>query len=190
MAWEIDPAHSYARFSVYHVTAGPVRGRFGAIRGYLHVDDENPLHSWVDAAIDAASVDAASIDTGSDARDARLRSADFLDAAGYPALTFKSVRLEHIAGQKYKVSGELTLHGVTRMVTCDAEFHEEGGVNGAHRAALIARTKITSADFGLARGMSPAEGERQADEIVAVDLDLTLASKASMHHSHAAREEG
>src|SRR6266852_6226445 len=100
MAWEIDAAHSHARFSIRQMGASAIRGQFKAMGGYVHVDENNPSHSWVDVAVDAGS-----IDTGDAQRDTRLRSTDVLDAADYATITFKSVRVEHVVSRDYKVSG-------------------------------------------------------------------------------------
>ncbi len=170
MAWEIDATHSHVQFAVRQMAVRPIRGRFNAIHGYLHIDDENPMHSWVDAQIDAASVD-----TGNQERDARLRSADFLDAAQYPAITFKSSRVEHIVGHDFKVSGELTMHGVTQQVNFIAGFHEHSGANGSHGAILTARTRLICTDFGL--GMFGAAGLASSEDVVTVEIDLTLVSR-------------
>jgi polyisoprenoid-binding protein YceI len=176
MAWEIDTDHSHVRFAVRQAAYRPLRGRFDALRGYAHIDDENPLHSWVDLEIDAASVD-----TGNAERDGRLRSADFLGAAEYPVITFKSSRVEHVAGQDYTVSGELTMRGVTRQVSFDAVFDEQGGLAGGRRAPLIARTKLQSADFGLTSGAPEGSGQAAPGETTTVEIDLTLAPRLPAH---------
>jgi len=176
MAWEIDAVHSHARFSVHQVTARPIRGRFDAMRGYLYIDDENAMHSWVDAEVDAAS-----IDTGSVERDARLRSEAFLDAAAYPSITFKSNRVEHIAGQDYTVSGELTMHGVTQLVRFDAGFDEHGGMSGGRRPVLTARTTLNCADFGFASPKAAQTRHLPPGETGAVEIDLTLVSHLPAH---------
>src|SRR5258706_585385 len=100
MAWEIDATHSHARFSIRQMGASAIQGQFKAMSGYVYVDEINPSHSWVDVAVDATS-----IDTGDAQRDSRLRSTDVLDVAAYATITFKSVRVEHIVSQDYKVSG-------------------------------------------------------------------------------------
>ena len=171
MAWEIDAVHSRARFSVRQTTARPIRGRFDAIRGSVNVDDENPMHSWVDATVDAAS-----IDTGSVERDARLRSGAVLDAAAYHSITFKSNRVERVAGQDYTVSGELTMHGATHLVHFDAGFDAHGGVSGVRRPALTARATLNCADFGLASGTTGTTRQPVPGEVGAVEIDLTLVS--------------
>src|SRR5260221_4142267 len=117
MAWEIDPAHSQAAFVVKHMMFATVRGTFNVLSGHLHIDDQNPHNSWVDAQVDAASVD-----TRDERRDGHLKSPDFFDVEKYPTLTFKSTKVEHVGGNEYNVTGDLTIRGETHPVTFKAEY--------------------------------------------------------------------
>jgi len=121
MSWEIDASHSQATFSVKHMMVSTVRGHFNVLSGHLHIDEQNPQNSWVEAQVDAAS-----IDTRDERRDGHLRSADFFDVQTYPTITFKSTRVEHISGNEYNVTGDLAMHGVTRPVTLKAEYFGQG----------------------------------------------------------------
>jgi polyisoprenoid-binding protein YceI len=169
MAWEIDATHSHARFSIRQMGASAIQGQFKAMSGYVHVDEINPSHSWVDVAVDAAS-----IDTGDVQRDNRLRSTDVLDVAAYATITFKSVRVEHIVSHDYKVSGDLTMRGVTRPVTFDARFHGQDEGNGVRRAALEARARINWADFSMT-GLPVAEADQlDAGRVVRIDIDFAF----------------
>lgn len=179
MAWEIDAVHSEARFSVRQMASSDtIRGRFNAVRGYLHVDEQMPAHSWVDVEVGAAS-----IDTGDEECDAHLRSKDVLDVAEYPTITFKSGRVEHVVGREYNVSGELTMHGVTRLVTFDARFEDHsdadgaGGVGGLGHAALTARATIDYRDFGVPRAGAAVEGQNAGRDLVGIEIDLALVSR-------------
>src|SRR5690349_2950623 len=100
MAWEIDPVHSQAMFSVRHAMVATVRGQFKVLSGHLHIDEQNPANSWIDAQVDAAS-----IDTRDANRDGHLRSPDFFDAEHYPTLSFKSTKVEHTGGDDYTIIG-------------------------------------------------------------------------------------
>src|SRR5690349_15408747 len=118
MSWDIDPIHSQVTFSVRHLMVSTVRGRFNVVRGQLHIDEQQPANSWVEAEAEAAS-----INTYNEQRDGHLRSADFFETEKYPLITFKSTRVEYVGGQDYKVTGDLTIHGVSKQVTFDAEYH-------------------------------------------------------------------
>lgn len=172
MAWEIDATHSHARFSIRQMGASAIQGQFKAISGYVRVDEINPSHSWVDVALDAAS-----IDTGDAQRDSRLRSTDVLDVAAYATITFKSVRVEHIVSQDYKVTGDLTMRGVTRPVTFDAGFQGRDEGHGVRRAALVAKARINWADFS-GTGLPVAEADQlDAGHAVSIDIDLALVQR-------------
>lgn len=119
MIWQIDAAHSQVVFAAKHMVVSTVRGHFDVIRGTLDFDEAHPENATIEAEADVAS-----INTRENNRDAHLRSADFFDADKYPVITFKSTRVER-AGDNYKVTGDFTMHGVTRPVTFDVEY---GGI--------------------------------------------------------------
>src|SRR5258707_1616557 len=178
MAWELNATHSHARFSIRQMGAGAIQGQFKAMSGYVHVDEFNPSHSWVDVAVDAAS-----IDTGDPQRDSRLRSTDVLDVAAYATITFKSVRVEHIVSQDYKVSGDLTMRGVTKPVTFDAGFQGQDEGIGVWRAALAAKARINWADFS-GTGLPVAEADQlDAGHLVRNAIDLPLVHREANIHS-------
>jgi polyisoprenoid-binding protein YceI len=139
------------------------RGHFKTLRGRLHVDEQNPANSWVDAQVEAAS-----IDTQNKLRDAHLRSAAFFDVKQYPTITFASTHVEHIGAQDYKVTGNLTLHGVTRPITFDVHYHGQNSMMGA-RTGLRASATINRHDFGLGRG---AAVRIAASSMVSIEIDL------------------
>jgi polyisoprenoid-binding protein YceI len=143
--WNIDASHSSLQFSVRHMVITKVRGAFKSFTGALELDDGKEL-SLNKATV---SVDAASIDTAEPKRDEHLRGADFLDVATFPTLAFESRSIER-HGARYQVQGDLTIHGVTRPVTLDAEFQGQGKDPwGGQRAAFSAKTSINREDFGL-----------------------------------------
>lgn len=117
MAWEIDPFHTLVEFSVVHLKINIVKGRFKEVRGSLHLDTQQPGNSWV-----KAQVTTASLDTSVAARDGHLRSADFFEAAKYPTITFESTAVEQTGEASSIVTGNLTLHGVTRAVNFQTKF--------------------------------------------------------------------
>ena len=168
MSFQIDPVHSQVIFSVRHMMVSNVRGLFNVIRGQVHIDEQQPANSWVEAEAEAAS-----INTRNEQRDGHLRSADFFDAENYPTLTFKSTRVEQVEGSEYKVTGDLSIHGVTRPVTFEVEYHGQNthpkmGV----RTGLTAKAKINRKDFGLAFGTVAEAGQVLLSENVTIEIDL------------------
>lgn len=142
--WTIDTAHSEIGFKVKHLVISTVSGKFSSFEGTI----ESEKDDFSDATI-SFSADIDSIHTGNEQRDGHLKSADFFDAANYPKLSFTSTGIT-VKGENYKVAGNLTLRGVTKPVTLDAEF---GGVQqdmyGRTVAGFEITGKINRQDFGL-----------------------------------------
>src|SRR5271154_1174895 len=115
--WKFDPAHTTVAFSTRHLMVTTVRGHFAPPTGKLVFDAANPAASSVEAIIDAKTVN-----TGVEQRDNHLRSADFLEVDKFPTITFKSTKIEVDGETEGKVTGDLTMHGVTRPVTLKVEF--------------------------------------------------------------------
>ena len=146
MIWQIDSTHSHVSFAVRVLSVSTTRGRFHALRGHLHIDEQNPANSWVEAEVEAAS-----IDTRNKLRDAHLRTAAFFAVKQYPTITFQSTNVEHAGSQDYKVTGNLTMHGVTRPITFDVAYRGQNTLMGVH-AGFRASTPINRTDFGVSRG--------------------------------------
>ncbi len=163
MIWKIDPTHSQVSFSIRVMGVSTTKGRFNALRGHLSIDEQNPASSWVEAEVDAAS-----IDTHNMLRDAHLRSAAFFAVKQYPTIVFESTNVEHVSGQDYKVTGNLTLHGVTRSVTFDVTYRGQRTRMGAN-TGLTAKAKINRNDFGLGQGMAL---QFAASEMATIEIDL------------------
>ena len=143
--WEIDGSHSGIHFSVRHLVIAKVRGQFSRWTGTVLVPDGDFSRATVKVAIDASS-----IDTGVADRDAHLKSPDFFDVERFPDLTFTSRRIEPATNDRFRVSGELTIKGVTRVVTLDVE--DAGRAKdpwGNERAAFTGKTSLDRKDFGL-----------------------------------------
>ncbi len=169
MNWEIDPTHSQVSFAIRVMSVTTTRGRFNKVRGKLHIDEQNPTSSWVEAEVDAAS-----ITTHNLLRDTHLRSNAFFAVKKYPAISFKSTRVEHSGGYAYKVTGNLTLLGVTKPVTFEVAYSgQSAGFNA--RASLTARTTINRDDFGLGRGMMV---QSAAGKSATVEIALVAVQKA------------
>ena len=147
-AWNLDAAHSLVEFSARHMMLTTVKGRFADVQGTVEVDAADPSTSSV--RIDIA---AASIDTRSEQRDQHLRSADFFDVEQFPAITFRSTRVEGVAreaGDRLQVTGDLTIRDVTREFTLEVTF-EGLGIDpwGGERASYSAEARLDRRDFGL-----------------------------------------
>jgi len=169
MNWQIDPTHSHLSFAVRVLSVSTTRGRFHALRGHLHIDEQNPANSWVEAEVEAAS-----IDTHNKLRDAHLRSAAFFAVKQYPTISFTSTNVEHVGGQNYQVTGNLSMHGVTKAITFDVAYHGQSTLMGA-RAGLTAKATINRNDFGVGRG---AAVQLVASSIATIEIDLEAVQQA------------
>jgi len=141
----VDTAHSIVEFAVKHMMLTTVKGRFRDFQATIQIDEAHPENSSVTATINVAS-----IDTNVPDRDAHLRSDDFLNAEKFPHITFRSTKVEHVEGDRWRVTGDLTIRDVTRPVVLDTEF--EGRITdpwGNDRAAFSAETSISRKDFNV-----------------------------------------
>lgn len=145
-SFKIDTVHSTVIFKVLHLNAGNAYGRFNDIQGEVVYDDESPEKSAVNITVKADS-----IDTANAKRDEHLRSPDFLNAAEFPNITFKSNSAKKLGEKEFELAGDLTLHGVTKPVT--ARLVHIGSVPdpraGGIRAGAEARFTIKQSDFGM-----------------------------------------
>ena len=142
-SWKADPVHSEIAFSVRHRMVSKMRGRFTSYDVTI-VTSEDPRGSSV-----AATIDLASIDTGNEPRDNHLRSADYLEAAKYPTMSYRSAGLRR-TGDAWVIDGELTLHGVTRQVPLAVEVNGFcPDPFGGQRAGFSATAQINRRDFGI-----------------------------------------
>lgn len=169
MTWEIDPIHSKVSFAIRVMSVTTTRGHFNKLRGHLHIDEQNLASSWVEAEVDAAS-----IDTHNRLRHTHLRSNTFFAVKKYPTISFRSTRVEHTGGNAYKVTGNLTLLGMTKPVTFDVEYSSRSTGLDA-RASLTARATMNRDDFGLGRGMMV---QSAADKMATVEIALVAVRKS------------
>jgi polyisoprenoid-binding protein YceI len=167
--WKIDPAHSSAEFKVKHMMISNVKGKFSGLDGVLTLNEGDLKASTVEATIPVAT-----ISTGDEQRDAHLKSADFFDAEKYPTFSFKSVQATPAGPGEMEVTGELTLHGVTKMVAFAVEGPSAPGKDpwGNQRIGLSAVTKINRKDFGLTWNASLETGGVLVGEDVTIMLDV------------------
>jgi polyisoprenoid-binding protein YceI len=172
--WDIDVGHSAIHFWVRHLVISKVHGRFARWTGTIDLDQGDLTRSSVDVKIDAASIDTQVAD-----RDAHLRSPDFLDVAKYPELSFRSRRIEK-AGDGYRVTGDLTLHGVTREVTLEAEFAGTAKDPwGNERTAFAAKTSLDRRDYGLTWNAALEAGGVLVGEKVEISIELEAVKKVA-----------
>lgn len=173
--WNIDTSHSGVHFSVRHMVIAKVRGAFNRFSGVVELDEQNPAASKVSVRIDAAS-----IDTREEKRDAHLRSADFFDVEKYPELTFESTKVEKLDGDEYRVTGNLTIHGVTKEVVLAAESLGAGKDPwGNDRIAFSATTSVNRKDFGLTWNQALETGGVLVGEKIEISLDVQAVKAAA-----------
>jgi polyisoprenoid-binding protein YceI len=144
--YEIDPAHSSVQFSIRHLMVTNVRGSFKGVKGTVTYDPDSPATSTVRAIIDAGT-----ISTNDNERDAHVKGADFLDVERYPTIEFKSTSVKKSGATGLEVTGDLTVHGITKPVVLNVEeiSPETKDPWGNTRIGASAKTKIKRSDFGL-----------------------------------------
>jgi polyisoprenoid-binding protein YceI len=173
--WNVDGTHSSINFSIKHMVISKVRGRFGKFTGTMNLDEADITRSVVEATLDATS-----IDTGMPQRDTHLRSPDFFDAEKFPALLFRSTRIEKVDAAHYRLVGELTIRDVTREVSLDVE---SGGRAkdpwGNERVGFVARGVIDRKDFGLGWNQVLEAGGVLVGDRVDIELDVQAVKAAA-----------
>ena len=174
--WVFDPAHTSAQFAVRHMMVSTVRGAFSKVSGSVHLDDADISKSSVEAGNTRSAVfqveaviPVETVDTREPKRDGHLKSADFFDAAKYPNMTFKSVKVTPGPGGKLTIEGILTVHGVSRPVVLDAEITTAGKGRG-----VSATTKVSRKDFGLVWNRPLETGGVMVGDEVTIQIDAEL----------------
>jgi polyisoprenoid-binding protein YceI len=167
--WELDPAHSSIGFAIRHMMISTVRGQFRTFTGKAVGDPASPGAASIEASIDAAT-----IDTGNEKRDAHLKTADFLDVEKFPKITFKSKTIEPAGPGKAKVTGDLTLHGVTKQVVLDVEGPTPviKDPMGNTKAGAHASTKINRKDFGIVWNKAMDGGGLMVGDEIDITIDV------------------
>jgi polyisoprenoid-binding protein YceI len=166
--WQVDTAHTNSQFAVKHLGISTVRGQFAKSTGQIQIDEKDVTKSQVEVTVDTTT-----LDTRSDARDKDVKGGDYLDVAKFPTMTFKSKRITSAGEGKLKLTGDLTLHGVTKEVTFDVEGPTAAITDPWKnlRRGAAATTKINRKDFGVNGG-----GSFVGDEI-AITIDLEFIRK-------------
>ncbi len=177
--WVTDPATTRASFTVTHLMVSTAKGQFDKVSATVNIDETDITRSTVEATIDANS-----INTENPRRDTHLRSEDFFDVANHPNLTFKSKKVEKAADGKLKVTGDLTMRGVTKEVVLDvtgpSAAQKDPSKPGAVRRTATATTRVNRKDFGLNWNKAlEAGGVAVSDEVnIALELGLVPATTA------------
>jgi polyisoprenoid-binding protein YceI len=177
--WVTDPATTRASFTVTHLMVSTAKGQFDKVSATVNIDETDITRSTVEATIDANS-----INTENPRRDTHLRSEDFFDVANHPNLTFKSKKVEKAADGKLKVTGDLTMRGVTKEVVLDvtgpSAAQKDPSKPGTVRRTATATTRVNRKDFGLNWNKAlEAGGVAVSDEVnIALELGLVPATTA------------
>jgi polyisoprenoid-binding protein YceI len=174
--WQIDPQHTAAQFSVKHLAISTVRGGFSKVTGTVIFDDKDVSKSTVDVTIDVTTVD-----TREPNRDKDLKSDHFFDVEHYPTMTFKSKKVEQASPGKLKVTGDLTIRGVTKDVVLDVDGPTAPVKDpwGNQRVAVNATTKINRQDFGVKWNATMDNGGVVVSDDVSITIDAELVQKGA-----------
>lgn len=172
--WQVDPEHSSVQFKVRHLMVSNVKGEFTRFNGVVAIDDQDISRSHVNVNIETAS-----IDTRVAKRDEHLRSADFFDVTKYPAMTFVSKKVAKAGKGNLKVTGDLTIHGVTREVILDVEGPTADVKDpwGNIRRGATATTQINRKDFGLTWNKALETGGVVVGDDVTITLEVEMIRK-------------
>ncbi len=169
--WTVDKSHSSTTFKVRHMMANMV-GQFRDFDGKIDINRAEPAKSTVEFTIQAAS-----IDTGNQRRDEHLRSPDFFDVAKFPTITFKSTAVAKKSETQFDVTGDLTMHGVTKRVTLPVTFLGFGKTARGEKAGFEIETTVNRKDYGIVWNKNLDEGGFLLGEDVKVSINLELDRK-------------
>ncbi len=173
-SWDIDSAHAAANFAVKHLAISTVNGTLGAVTGKVELDDKDVTKSKIEASIDVKG-----INTREPKRDDHLRSKDFFEVEKFPNITFKSTKIEKGEGNKLKVTGDLTIKGVTKPVTLDGELTPEvaNPFSKAKTRGFSGTTSINRKDFGLTWNVALETGGVLVGDDVKINVEAELIKK-------------
>jgi polyisoprenoid-binding protein YceI len=170
--WNIDPSHSSVEFQVKHMGIATVKGQFNEFQGTLVVGDDGAIAA-------SGTVEVASVDTREEQRDEHLKSPDFFDVANNPQITFASTAIEPVDEDSFKVTGDITIHGVTKPITLDATV--EGGDTdpwGNERVALSASGQLSRGEFGMKFNQALGSGNMLVADKVKIAVDISAVKAA------------
>ncbi len=169
--WKIDGSHTTVGFEVRHFFS-MVHGVFHDVEGSIVFDEADPAAIKIQATVKVASVD-----TGNQKRDGHLQSADFFNAEKDSTLSFKSTKVAKVSKGKYKITGDLTMRGVTKSVVFDADFLGSsdvsvGGQSWGAKAGFAATTTVNRKDFGINWNKALDNGGVMVDDMVKIELNI------------------
>lgn len=166
--YKLDPSHSQVGFSVKHLVVSNVKGHFSKYEGSFDFDEKKGTVSNVDVKIEAAS-----INTNDEKRDEHLRSADFFDTAKHKEITFKGKKVDVVGGKPTKVTGDLTMRGVTKSVVLDIDY---GGAAtdpwGNEKIGFTLTGKINRKDFGVNWSKNLDKGGAVVADDVKIEIEV------------------
>lgn len=169
--WVIDSDHSTISFAVKYLMLASVRGMINKVTGAVYFDPPDVVNLDVEVEMDASG-----ITTGISKRDEHLRGTDFFDVSRYPRITFKSAKAESLGGRRLRLTGDLSLHGVTRQVIIEGQYSGPvklpESIGGETSLGFTGSTVINREDFGMKWGITPMEGGLVADREVLITLDI------------------
>jgi polyisoprenoid-binding protein YceI len=180
VTYTIDAAHSSAGFKVRHMMISNVHGEFSRLSGTVHFNPADPAASSVEVTIPVAS-----LTTRDEQRDAHLKSADFFDAEKYPEIQFRSRQVTPNGDGEWKVTGDLTVHGVTKQVTLDVEGPTPEATDpwGGVRSGVAVTAKINRKDFGLVWNVGLETGGVLVGEEVHIQIEAELIRQAVVQNA-------
>jgi polyisoprenoid-binding protein YceI len=169
--YEIDPAHSSIQFSIRHMMISNVRGGFSGVKGTVTYDPDNLAESGVRAEIDVNT-----ISTQDATRDSHLKTAEFFDADHYPTITFVSKKIEKLGDGEFSITGDLTIHGVTKETVLKVDEVSPEGKDpwGNVRTGASAKAKVNRKDFGLTWNAPLETGGILIGDEVKLELDVEM----------------
>ncbi len=165
--WKVDPTHSKVAFAVKHMGVTTVRGEFNEFDGTFEIGED------LASARASGTVKVASVDTNQAQRDDHLRSSDFFDVEAHPELAFQLTGIEATEEETYRITGDLTLHGVTREVELEAEVGgTDIGFNDEERLGLEISGELSRRDFGMTFNAALGSGNAVVSDKVKLTLDI------------------
>ena len=172
--WNIDPAHSKVGFAVKHMGIATVRGEFTGFEGSLEIGED------LATATARGIVNAATVDTNESQRDEHLRSADFFDVEQHPVIRFESTNIEAIDDESFRVTGSLTMHGITQEIVLDAEVQgTDTDPWGNERVGLEIIGQLSRGDYGMKFNQALGSGNALVADKIKLALDVSAVRQAA-----------